>query len=162
MPLCRRNEKFPRKNSRCLCRNASKFLGRWLSHTFSYRVKITFGEKTILNRINIYFLSGDETNLDQLANGPACQKYMTENKLKPDELLHDFFKWYVKITAEKGFHVDGWEEVWEYEDPKNPGFYKIYDPKEWGVDLDNVTLTGYHWNNMWLEGQFSIFAIVEL
>jgi len=98
-----------------------------------------------------FHIGGDETNLNQLANGPACQKYMSENKLEPDQLLHDFFKWYVKITAEKGFHVDGWEEVWEYEDPENPGFYKIYNPEEWDVDLDNVTLTGYHWNNMWLE-----------
>ena len=41
---------------------------------------------------------------------------------------------YVKMAADKGFHVDGWEEVWEYEDPEKPGLWKIYDPAVWNVD----------------------------
>ena len=76
---------------------------------------------------------------------------MADNDLTPDKLLHDFFKWYVKMVADKGFHVDGWEEVWEYEDPEKPGLWKIYDPSVWNVDLEKTKLTGYHWNNMWEE-----------
>ena len=55
------------------------------------------------------------------------------------------------MAADKGFHVDGWEEVWEYEDPEKPGLWKIYDPAVWDVDLGKTKLTGYHWNNMWEE-----------
>ena len=55
------------------------------------------------------------------------------------------------MVADKGFHVDGWEEVWEYEDPEKPGLWKIYDPSVWNVDLNKIKLTGYHWNNMWEE-----------
>lgn len=55
------------------------------------------------------------------------------------------------MVADKGFHVDGWEEVWEYEDPQKPGLWKIYDPSVWNVDLNKTKLTGYHWNNMWEE-----------
>ena len=74
---------------------------------------------------------------------------MAENKLDVDQLLHDFFKKYIQMIAKKGFHVDGWEEVWEFE-KGNSGLYDIYPIEEWGVN-STTKLTGYHWYNGWLD-----------
>ena len=103
-----------------------------------------------MKRILHFSFSGDETDIEQWLGSPVCQKYMSDNDLTADELLHDFFKKYVKLVADKGFHVDGWEEVWQFQNSKT-GVTEVYDPSEWNVDLDATTLTAYHWNNVWLD-----------
>ena len=88
--------------------------------------------------------------MEQLSGSPACKDYMAEHSLTSETLLHHFFKKYIQMIAGKGFHVDGWEEVWEFE-KGNSGLFDIYDPTEWEVDLTKTKLTGYHWYNGWLD-----------
>ena len=119
------------------------------------RQLLDFSTKSIFGK-NQWYFSGDETDVSQWAESPACQKLGQDGQ----DLLHAFFKKYIKMVADKGFHVDGWEEVWEFEKDSAgkpcsgdscTGLYAIYPLEEWGVDLDKTKLTGYHWNNMWLE-----------
>jgi N-acetyl-beta-hexosaminidase len=87
--------------------------------------------------------------MSQLEDSPACVEYMQiEGISSYDDLLHNFFKKYMTMVADKGFHIDAWEEVFKYE--TSEGLYDIYDPQMWELDLSKIKLTGYHWYNRWL------------
>ena len=74
-----------------------------------------------------------------------------------EELGLYFFKQYMKIVSGYGFNIDGWEEVWEFEikdeeTGRGTGLYDIHDPSVWSDYINEDTiLTGYHWNNGWLD-----------
>ena len=80
---------------------------------------------------NHFHIGGDETNIDLIKGSPICREKMKAEGLdhnKNDDVnayFHKFFQKYVKMVAEAGFHVHGWEEVWEYEE--NPDIFKIYN-----------------------------------
>ena len=54
-------------------------------------------------------------NTKNWESSPACTKYLADNKMKWEDLPVHFFQKYMKIVTQYNFHVDGWEEVWEYE-----------------------------------------------
>ena len=74
-----------------------------------------------------------------------------------DNLPLYFFQRYMKIVTDAAdFNIDGWEEVWEYERTDENGngidLYAIRDPGTWKDYIRPSTiLTGYHWNNGWLD-----------
>lgn len=54
-------------------------------------------------------------NTKNWESSPACTKYLADNKMEWKDLPVHFFQNYMKIVTKHNFHIDGWEEVWEYE-----------------------------------------------
>ena len=110
-------------------------------------------------------------NTKNWESSPACAKYLADNKMEWKDLPVHFFQKYMKIVTQHNFHIDGWEEVWEYEktgsslfvyslylienldsNGKGTGLYDIHSPEIWKDYINPDTeLTAYHWNNMWQE-----------
>jgi len=64
---------------------------------------------------NHFHIGGDEMNTKNWESSPACTKYLADNKMDWKDLPVHFFQKYMKIVTKHNFHIDGWEEVWEYE-----------------------------------------------
>ena len=86
--------------------------------------------------------------MTQWVNSPACQTLAGTADFDPKDLLHNFFKKYIGIVAENGFHVDAWDSVFTYQ--KKNGDYDAYDIDEWGIDTSRTNLTALFANNIWL------------
>ncbi len=54
-------------------------------------------------------------NTKNWKSSPKCQALLDNEGLDWDDLPSYFFKKYMKIVSDRGFHIDGWEDVWEYE-----------------------------------------------
>ena len=54
-------------------------------------------------------------NTKNWESSPACTKYLADNNMEWTNLPVHFFQKYMKIVTQYDFHVDGWEEVWEFE-----------------------------------------------
>ena len=80
---------------------------------------------------NHFHIGGDETNVGLIKGSPICRQKMKDEGLDHENYddvnayFHKFFQKYVRMVGEAGFHVHGWEEVWEYEE--KPDIFKIYD-----------------------------------
>ena len=67
-------------------------------------------------------------NTKNWESSPACEKYLADNKMVWKDLPVHFFQKYMKIVTKHNFHIDGWEEVWEYEKTGNVIIMMFFGP----------------------------------
>ncbi|CAG5077543.1 Oidioi.mRNA.OKI2018_I69.PAR.g8749.t1.cds [Oikopleura dioica] len=92
-------------------------------------------------------IGGNQVNMEVIKSSPACQAIMAERKINAEQILHEFFQWYVTMTSNVGFQIHAWQDIFTYDDEKT-GYKEVYPVDEWEL-ANGTSITAYHHRSRW-------------